>query len=578
MNAMSISKYIRLQELVIDTFNLDAPVEIEKGALLLESTTKTVLLQVRLNILDNVNEISSVSINIDGFTDSGEKVDAFSPFTYIYSDVYLQGSKSFGDRTPVILDDKIRKVTVSLDKVVFRDGGVWRSSAESLFSPPKLRKINTLSKGLLPQYQREIASMSSRDKENLLYIPVQLESYWLCSCGRPNQNDENICRRCGLQKKMVFEFSNEKYLRNQLETFEERNLEQEEKRKLQARKSKRRTILATSIILGIAFLIAFFTLIIQPANKYSEAMSQLKNKAYDSAISIFTSLGKYKDSPEMLQEANYQKANSFLENKKWDDAKDTFLPIINYKNSAELILEADYQKGREFLGQQEIESARNIFVSLGDYKDSKELAKEASYQIALVFLSEKEFDGAISLFLTLGDYNNSADLLLETMYQKATFLFSKEEFEDAMSIFLEIGDYKDSVQKYSEFFYKRGRASYDIGSFSISLNYFQKVPQYRDSKSYIDNLNLLIPIQGTYKSDLPGRVFFVFSGWIWKKCDDSYNDCETYPFPQEFFHDKIVIPGEDPYTTYEFSKDGQILHSNYRGLSGIYSEEFKKTN
>ena len=71
---MSNSNYLRLQELVIGTFNLDAPVEIEKGALLLESTTKMVLLQLRLNVIENINEISSTSLNIYGFTDAGEPI------------------------------------------------------------------------------------------------------------------------------------------------------------------------------------------------------------------------------------------------------------------------------------------------------------------------------------------------------------------------------------------------------------------------------------------------------------------------------------------------------------------------
>lgn len=146
---MSNSKYIRLQELVIDTFNLDAPVEIEKGALLLESTSKTVLLQIRLNVLDNVDEISSTSLKIYGYTDAGEEVEGFSPFIHTYTDVFLQDKKTFGDRTPIILDPIIRRVTVELDKVVYRNGEIWHNP-EGYFTPPSQEPVSSIKGELLP--------------------------------------------------------------------------------------------------------------------------------------------------------------------------------------------------------------------------------------------------------------------------------------------------------------------------------------------------------------------------------------------------------------------------------------------
>ena len=52
---MSNNRYVRLQDLIFDSYVFDSPVEIEKGALLLDSETKAVLLQLRLNILGTNN-------------------------------------------------------------------------------------------------------------------------------------------------------------------------------------------------------------------------------------------------------------------------------------------------------------------------------------------------------------------------------------------------------------------------------------------------------------------------------------------------------------------------------------------
>ena len=96
---VSSKRYVHIQELVFDSYVLDCPVEIEKGALLLDTESKEVLLQLWLNILDvNYSEISSITIGIAAFDDAGDEIPEIKPFTYTFRDVYLLGTKSFGDK------------------------------------------------------------------------------------------------------------------------------------------------------------------------------------------------------------------------------------------------------------------------------------------------------------------------------------------------------------------------------------------------------------------------------------------------------------------------------------------------
>ena len=273
---MSNSNYLRLQELVIGTFNLDAPVEIEKGALLLESTSKTVLLQLRLNVLDDINEISSTSLKIYGFTDSGEPVEGFSPFIHTFSDVYLQDKKTFGDRTPIILDSRIRRVNVEIDKIVFRSGDVWRNP-EGYFTPPTQMPVSSIKRELLPQFEREISNLSETDKQNFQYIPHQFNDYWLCTCGKPNKYDNEICKKCGLSRELVFQVTEADYLEDNLQKFneetriaEEKKLRAEEERVALAARKRQQLKLMTKPILAFLFVIAviaFFLFWITPTER-----------------------------------------------------------------------------------------------------------------------------------------------------------------------------------------------------------------------------------------------------------------------------------------------------------------------
>lgn len=552
---MSNSKYIRLQELVIDTFNLDAPVEIEKGALLLESTTKTVLLQLRLNVLDNINEISSTSLNIYGFTDSGEPVEGFSPFTHTYTDVYLQDEKTFGDRTPIILDSRIRRVNVEIDKVVFRSGDVWRNP-EGYFTPPTQMPVSSIKRELLPQFEREISNLSETDKKNFQYIPHQFNDYWLCTCGRPNKKGYDTCSRCGLHKEDVFHLTDEEYLRNNLQKFiEETRIAEEERKTLASRNRRKLTVVLIALVV-IGSLLSLFLFVIQPALNYSHATSLLTNKDFDGAILAFTALEEYKDSSEMVKESTYQKGLDLHADKMFDDSIIAFTSLGNYKDSSDMVKESTYQKGLELLDTKWFNEAIVTFSSLADYKDSSEMVKESTYQRGLELLSSNAFDSAILCFSSLVDYKDSSELLKEATYQKANSLLLTDNFSEAIELFEElkgykesdnlsdetmyllakqfilkerfgsaiglleqIPDYKDSIDLLQSLKYKEALTFYEEGEFTSAQQIFQEIKNYKDSKSYLSKLDILIGVQGTWeKENSYVDVWYGFKGWhyYWK--------------------------------------------------------------
>ena len=119
-------KYYKLQDIVIDTFDLDAPIEIEEGVLLLDKTSKNVFLKLKLNVLDvDISRVSSVSLRIDCLDDAMEIITEISPYIFTYRDIFLIDSKTFGEDNPILLDDRVRRINVGISKVVFTDTSTW---------------------------------------------------------------------------------------------------------------------------------------------------------------------------------------------------------------------------------------------------------------------------------------------------------------------------------------------------------------------------------------------------------------------------------------------------------------------
>lgn len=405
---MSDNRYVRLQDLVFDSFEFDCPVEIEKGALLLDYNTKAILLQLRLNILDiNDSQISSVTLKIECRDDAGDEIPEIKPFNDTFRDVNLLGTKSFGDRAPIVLDPRVRRVKVGIEKVTFIDGNVWRSTGEIL-NIPKQQTIDTLRTDFLEQLYRDIKSLSPESRERIIFIPQPLDEYWLCSCGRPNKNSIVECCRCGITKNWVFENLSEENIQKNLDSYKEtvRLLEEDKLVRSTKRKIQRRRVSLILTGIGVISILLFY--VVLPFIKYSQASNSLSTKEYDNAISLFENLGEYKNAKELLNEANYQKANDLLANNLYVESIEIFTALQEYKDSENYLMEANYLLATQYVKEENFSKAVWLFENLGDYKDSKELLEQSKYPIALAYYKNGGFYLAYQVFKEIPSYKDSS--------------------------------------------------------------------------------------------------------------------------------------------------------------------------
>ena len=523
---MTKPRYYRLQEIAIEKFALDAPVEIEKGALLLDKQTKTVILQIKLNILiDDFNKISSVTIKINGYDDAGDEIQGFSPHFYKFRYVNLIREKSLGEKTPIILAPDVRKVKVDIERVVFTNGAVWQNHDEKI-EPQKQRAIKGLENDLQAQLNRDIKGQTIKGNEQIKYFPQQLDKYWLCSCGRPNKNETVKCCRCGISKNWVFEYVNEENIQKNLKQYQEDLRIEEEKKRIKEKEAKalrgkrnRRIRNASLITLGVGILVVLFIYVLFPLINYSRATSYMSNGDFDKALVIFKSLDDYRDSEKMKNETSYQIANDYLINNNYDEAIHIFDALADYKNSKELLNETKYQKANDYLINEQYDEAIAIFEIIANYKNSKELLNETYYQKAKDLIADKQYAEAEEILNNLGDYRNNNELRQEIEYNKAIKFLTKSNYELAISIFTDLGEYKDSDNLILEAKYEKAKKDLSNGKYDLAIQlledmeeyegseellkeaYYQKAFSFYESKQYAEAMNIFSDLDNYKESE-----------------------------------------------------------------------------
>jgi len=119
----------------------------------------------------------------------------------------------------------------------------------------------------------------------------------------------------------------------------------------------------------------------------------------------------------------YNDAVSLMEDEKWDAAAEIFSQLGDYKDSAELLKECNYNLAEEFFEKEEFDQAIDLFMSLGDYNDSKERIIDCNYEKAYLFYLDKNYEEAVPILCSAENHSDSSLLL-----RKILFDIGNEEF------------------------------------------------------------------------------------------------------------------------------------------------------
>jgi len=398
---MSSIKFERIKYIELNKCILDCPIDIKKGALLLDKQNNRVLLQLKLlNITDS--KISSVFVNVDSFDDAYDHIQGINTVEHAFLDLALESRKTFGDTNPILMGNNVRNVEVNINKVVFESGEIWRSEGKDIYIKPVQRRLEKLDIDMLDFLKHE-SQNAGYDFDQILYKPIELDNLWLCSCGRPNDNLNSTCARCNIDKNWVFRYTDEKmqaqsvieFVSNKKRLIEEAELVRNEELKVQdearikenqnsIRIRKRRKSATLISILLLVSLGAFAIFYIKPNQDYQKAIKLNETGDYLDAMKVFEELGDFKDSKKMLLELGMQ---------------------IEYNAAI-----SNYAAGNYNTAIKQLEK-------LSGYKDSQEILQKAFFEYAKDLYEKKFFVEAREYFNKVDDTNNT-DIYLNSLYYK----------------------------------------------------------------------------------------------------------------------------------------------------------------
>lgn len=140
---MSESRFNRIKFVEQTKISPSCPIDIDKAALVLDTTENVFLLQLKLiNIGSKV--ISSVFLKVLLKDAANDFIRNSQPIEHTYNDLNMLPGDKYGKKAPIRLLREVRNVDVEVSKIVYEDGEIWKSENEKTEQIPKLTKLDIL--------------------------------------------------------------------------------------------------------------------------------------------------------------------------------------------------------------------------------------------------------------------------------------------------------------------------------------------------------------------------------------------------------------------------------------------------
>lgn len=227
---MGEERFKQLYQLEQNLYADDAPVIIEKGSLLLDNQTHTVLIQMKFHSLSE-KTIKALKIRIKTYYTSGAACPEIVEYEYLDMKVGYGGQ--FGSNKAILLRDlSIRSFSVESYSVVYENQEV--AEIKEPFNPlPVSKELQEEWVNIELQKQYRIETSEASD-----YVPIKYGKLWKCACGEWNSRE--LCSMCRKSKSTIFGKFDVDILTSALEIrLKKEAAEREEQKKREAEEAKK---------------------------------------------------------------------------------------------------------------------------------------------------------------------------------------------------------------------------------------------------------------------------------------------------------------------------------------------------
>ena len=288
--------------------------------------------------------------------------------------------------------------------------------------------------------------------------------------------------------------------------------------------------------------------------------------------------------PAINKAGDYRNAQSLLTAGEYDAAEAAFASLGDYRDSSDMVLEAQYQKAQAFAMEGQYESAISIWKELGSYSDSnikvqeaKDAWTEADYQAAIELMSAARYFDALKAFSALGGYKDSDNLYKTSCYSYASELCQKGDYKTAIGYFSDADDYLDAGNRKTDATYNYACQLLDNGDYSTAMTTFEECMGYQDSANKIleakygyatthkdhDNRTTFDYLQELVEKNYPGARSVYAELYDWKVTvtavntskDSLENMTSISRYKPVYFHIKLTggVPGSSTVITAKYS-------------------------
>lgn len=222
-------------------------------------------------------------------------------------------------------------------------------------------------------------------------------------------------------------------------------LEAEKQAKIKKKKNIMRLISIVSIvIILISIAVPYYKNTIVPKNKYNNALELIEEHKYDEAEAIFTELGSYSDSADMVTETRYLKANYLYETKEYEQAAQLFDDLGYYKESSSMYVQSLLDLAKEYYDAGKYQEAVDTLDPVEYSSGVKDTYKEYVYQLGIHQFASGLYHEGYATLNSLRSYKDAKEQAQELYYQQALTFYDNKEFDKSNEIFKKLGSYKDS--------------------------------------------------------------------------------------------------------------------------------------
>ena len=196
-----MADFKKLSEICTDFEYVGCYIQLEKGALLLNESNNDVIVQLKFcNYSKEILE--SLYISIEQYDDTDMLLDGGKQVEFAYLDLNIGQNVTFGDNKAIVMNNKkTRRVKVHINKYKLNTTIVDIKEETICWYGKYLCDVKEISVDDSIMFDNNNVDLVTGYKKT--NYPLDLGDDWFCSCGKFNYHN-NICVRCGLNKKLQF--------------------------------------------------------------------------------------------------------------------------------------------------------------------------------------------------------------------------------------------------------------------------------------------------------------------------------------------------------------------------------------